>query len=61
MKHKFIFHLNEAFPNVDYIQAIINRCTLDGSIVDRYKLDIDTRRTFKEMVMIVWTKKEQSR
>jgi hypothetical protein len=39
MKHKFIFHLAVEFPSVDYIKAILERCTLDGSSVQKYKID----------------------
>lgn len=61
MKHRFIFRLYDTFPNTDYIKAVLDRCTLDGSIIDQYRLDIDTRRRGKEFIMIVWTKKEQSK
>ena len=57
MKHKFIFNLYEAFPDADYIKAILDRCSLAGNIVLKYKLDVDTTRKQREFIMTVWTRR----
>ena len=56
MKHKFKFRYE---PTKHLIDNLIEICTVDGSVVDRIKIDYEyIRFTGKDLVITIWTKKE---
>ena len=56
MKHKFKF---SGEPTKHLIDRLVEMCTVDGSVVDKIKIDYSyIRLTNKDLLVTIWTKKE---
>lgn len=55
MKHKFKFR---GEPTKHLIDSLVEMCTVDGSVVDRIKIDYAyIRVTNRDLLITIWTKK----
>jgi hypothetical protein len=55
MKHKFKFGCE---PTKHLIDRLVEMCTVDGSVVDKIKIDYSRLRGLgNDLVVTIWTKK----
>lgn len=58
MKHKFKFCCE---PTKHLIDRLVEMCTVDGSVVDRIKINyVWVRVTDKDLVITIWTKNKEN-
>ena len=56
MKHKFKFSHE---PTKQLIDRLVEMCTVDGSVVDKIKIDYTHIRPInRDLLVTIWTKKE---